>query len=152
MKNTKTCTICGKELSIENFSWKYKDKGIYQSRCKTCQSKTDSEYYKKSSFRRKSIRERAKADREKARKYIKDYKITHSCCICGEDRWYLLDFHHINNNKEKEISQITTWSISRIKKEILKCAIMCANCHRDFHWHEMNDGIAFQEYKNQRKE
>lgn len=142
----KICSKCGKELPLDKFSWKNKEKGIYQSRCKDCQSKMDKEYYLSSLNRRQSIRERAKRDRAACRNYIKEYKKHHCCEKCGEDRYYLLDFHHIDNNKEKELSQVKTWGTTRIQKEINKCAILCANCHRDFHWQEANNGITFQQY------
>lgn len=142
----KICSVCGKELPLNNFSWKNKDKGIYQSRCKTCQSKIDRAYYLSNAVRRQAIRARAKEDIYKARDYIKTYKQTHCCEKCGENRYFLLDFHHIDNNKEKELSKVTSWSIKRIQKEIDKCAILCANCHRDFHWQEKNANITFQQY------
>ena len=142
----KICSKCGRELPLDNFSWKYKEKNIRQSRCKDCQSKIDREYYLSNLNRRQSIRERAKRDKAICRNYIKEYKENHCCEKCGENRYYLLDFHHIDNNKEKNLSQVQTWGIKRIQKEINKCAILCANCHRDFHWQEANNGITFQQY------
>ena len=147
----KICSMCGKELPLDNFSWKNKSKGIYQSRCKSCQSKVDRQYYLKSQQRREAIRARARQDNQNSKNFIREYKETHPCCICGEKRWYLLDFHHIDNNKEKEVSQISTWGIPRIIKEIEKCAIMCANCHREYHWQEANNGITFQQFLTQNK-
>ena len=96
--------------------------------------------------RRQSIRERAKRDKAICKNYIREYKEHHYCEKCGENRYYLLDFHHIDNNKEKNLSQVQTWGIKRIQKEINKCAILCANCHRDFHWQEANNSITFQQY------
>ena len=142
----KICSKCGKELPLDNFSWKNKSKKIYQSRCKSCQRIIDKEYYLSNPARRASIRERAKNDMSASKQYIKKYKQTHPCVKCGENRYYVLDFHHIDNNKERELSQVKTWSISKIQQEIDKCAILCANCHRDFHWQETNNGITFQQY------
>lgn len=144
----KICSMCGKQLSLDNFSWKNKAKGIYQSRCKDCQSQVDRQYYLSNQQRREDVRKRAKQTKQDAREYITNYKKEHPCCICGENRWYLLDYHHVDNNKELELSRVRYWSITKIQQEIDKCAVMCANCHRDFHWQEANDGITFQQYTN----
>jgi hypothetical protein len=33
------------------------------------------------------------------------------------------------------------YSISKIKKEIKKCSVICSNCHRKLHWEEKNGPI-----------
>ena len=57
--------------------------------------------------------------------------------MCGEDRWYVLDFHHIGD-KDFNISQKVQegCSLDTIKKEIEKCIVLCANCHREVHYKE----------------
>ena len=55
------------------------------------------------------------------------------CFLCSysySPRVY--DFHHINkNNKNKNVSYyIANWSIKNIIEEIVKCCMLCANCHR----------------------
>lgn len=144
----KICSKCGKELPLSQFSWRNKSKGIYQSRCKDCQSLLDKEYYLSNATRRSSIRERAKRDKAEVKNFIKTYKECHPCIKCGESRCHVLDFHHINNDKEKEVSSITTWGLKRVQAEISKCVVLCSNCHRDFHWKETHDGITFQQYIN----
>jgi len=57
------------------------------------------------------------------------------CKSCGID-WLPIccfDFHHKKGLKEKEISKmIRTKSLidAELKKELDKCAVICANCHR----------------------
>lgn len=62
------------------------------------------------------------------------------CYHCGEDKYYLLDFHHLNqDDKEHELSRLIGDSkIEEFFNEIEKCALLCANCHREFHWLESN--------------
>ena len=58
------------------------------------------------------------------------------CCICGYDKCSeALDFHHIDKNeKEGQPSYIIMrWSFERAKKELEKCILVCANCHREIH-------------------
>ena len=56
------------------------------------------------------------------------------CEICGYNNCLTaLEFHHINNlEKEFSISSKSNWEI--IKKELAKCALLCANCHREVHF------------------
>jgi hypothetical protein len=59
-----------------------------------------------------------------------------SCIKCNENYPAALDFHH-RDKTEKEIcvSDIVNfgWGEERIKKEIAKCDVLCANCHRKEH-------------------
>lgn len=58
------------------------------------------------------------------------------CQICGYDRYGgALEFHHLDP-KAKDFSVSvdgSTRSWQRIKKEIEKCVLVCANCHREVH-------------------
>ena len=58
------------------------------------------------------------------------------CEICGYSRYVgALDFHHLDE-KSKEFDLWTrglTRSWERIQKEIQKCVLVCANCHREIH-------------------
>lgn len=58
------------------------------------------------------------------------------CQICGYSKCLTaLDFHHIDaKSKEFELSQRgLTRSWSKILVEVEKCALVCANCHREIH-------------------
>ena len=74
--------------------------------------------------RRKSIRRKAIA-----------YKGSR-CEICGYERCpEALEFHHLDNgSKDFGISQRgDTRSWSKVKAELDKCVMLCANCHREIH-------------------
>ncbi|AEW47723.1 putative HNH endonuclease 2 [Bacillus phage BCU4] len=55
------------------------------------------------------------------------------CSICGYDRCrWALEFHHINpEDKEFGISDGNTRSWDKVKVELDKCILLCANCHRE---------------------
>lgn len=59
------------------------------------------------------------------------------CCVrCGYSKCLTaLDFHHINpDEKEFNISRIIRIKDqSIVYKELGKCVILCANCHREEH-------------------
>ena len=74
--------------------------------------------------------------KEKIRQWFEELKQTLACQRCGENHPATLDFHH-RNPKEKEIliSQAVHngWGSERILKEIEKCDVLCANCHKRLH-------------------
>jgi hypothetical protein len=58
------------------------------------------------------------------------------CCQCGENDYRCLDFHH--REFEEKVFGISEgvksgYSEEKIIKEISKCDVLCANCHRKKH-------------------
>ena len=81
-----------------------------------------------------------KERREQLKNWLVDYKKNSRCIICGENHPACLEFHH-KNPKEKEysISNVIykkNLSLDELKKEMKKCVVLCANCHRKLHWEE----------------
>lgn len=67
--------------------------------------------------------------------YIIDYKKRSKCLDCGLSGARcpeVLDFDHVNNDKKFNVSEFRhyTSGFNKVKKEISKCEIVCANCHR----------------------
>ena len=89
-----------------------------------------------------------------AREYLKNYKKTNPCQMCGESRPYCLVFHHTKENeKEHTISKMgALGSLDKIKKEISKCILICANCHLEIHQNKYsNKDINKNFYKSRLK-
>ena len=133
----KKCTKCGQWKDIEEFAWKNKSEGKRHSQCKECRRKADNKRYAEDPNRRETVKAVHKNQVKYIREYIQDIKKHSKCAICGEDRWYVLDFHH-TGDKDFNISQKVQegCSLETIKKEIEKCIILCANCHREVHYKE----------------
>jgi hypothetical protein len=56
------------------------------------------------------------------------------CVKCGENRNYVIDFHHIDPSQKKyNISQIVK-NPTQLAEEISKCVCLCRNCHSEYHW------------------
>ncbi len=59
------------------------------------------------------------------------------CLICGYDRCLAaLEFHHLNpREKDFDISRALRRKMSRlqIERELSKCILVCATCHREVH-------------------
>jgi len=64
------------------------------------------------------------------------------CHECGWDKNpYVLEFHHHNNNKEFTISNVMNLSWEKMKHEMEKCILLCANCHRAEHETRTSDNF-----------
>ena len=70
----------------------------------------------------------------KTRELILQIKKEKKCNRCKEDDPICLDFHHIGKKSFSISSAINDgYSLRRIYKEIEKCIVLCANCHRKEH-------------------
>jgi transcription elongation factor Elf1 len=74
--------------------------------------------------------------RNELRKQFQEYKQNLSCEHCGWNDHRALEFHHHNDDKKESISRLVAhgYSWETIKKEINKCQVLCANCHRLLHF------------------
>ncbi len=56
------------------------------------------------------------------------------CKLCGYDKCIdALEFHHLRDKKETPSYVIMRWAWKRALKELKKCIMVCANCHREIH-------------------
>lgn len=144
VQQTKICTKCKEKKSISSF-YSRKSKSGTASECKECKLKYTLEYSrteKGKEIRHKATRkwvcnnaQRVNATQNLSRKNKKlraisllggvcvDCKLSFSECV--------YDFHHLNP-KEKEFSPAHIFNLKweTILKEISKCVLLCANCHR----------------------
>lgn len=142
----KQCTLC-KEVKDE--SEFYKDRttksGLYPQ-CKSCRKQANRNRWKNNKER---LTEQYQANKLKRFDLVQSLKTP--CQKCGEDRLYLIQFHHINpSDKLFDIQQINSHGLESIKNEAKKCVCLCANCHYEFHWfygrHPYNPKEAIEEY------
>ena len=144
---TKICTKCKRELPWDNFRWKNKSENKKHSQCKDCEKQADKEYYLKNGERRQAVRDRANVQKINNLKLVEKVK-SQGCAKCGEKRIHVLDLHHIDpDGKVSEIAHmVKSSSFESLQQEINKCIVLCANCHRDFHFLEKNNNITIQDY------
>ena len=129
----KVCSKCKKEKPIEEFALNKSKKDGHSCVCKACfKIYRDNHYREHKDYYKKKAAEYTK---NKVREFYK-YKEGLKCEICGETRWWVLDFHHVNPaEKDREIYKMVD-APNKIKTEIDKCIVLCANCHRDLHYKE----------------
>ncbi|OGM63491.1 hypothetical protein A3A52_05085 [Candidatus Woesebacteria bacterium RIFCSPLOWO2_01_FULL_39_14] len=132
----KICSKCKKKKVLFQF---YKRKtglraGKYYEKCKSCMKVRGRKYYTENRDRQLPLANirRRRYYREK-RDFIINAK-NRPCADCGNKLpSYVMDFDHRDGgDKIVDIARAVTanWSLNKIKAEIEKCDIVCANCHR----------------------
>jgi hypothetical protein len=147
MEQIKYCKKCDSNKPLTEEYWHHRKsrKDGWEYYCKECIQKNTKSNYNKN---KEQWREYQRDFKNKYKETINNYKKTLCCSKCSEDRYYVLDFHHINP-KEKTIQIGNAWTYKSIKdtfKEIEKCIPLCSNCHREFHFLEKTTGININNY------
>jgi len=129
----KTCTRCGETKPLDQFPpVRRSEPEKLQTWCRACFKEVNDRnyrpYYKRE---RQRIVARMSAHRADIRQQIIEYLYAHPCVDCGETDIVVLEFDHIGE-KLGDISTLANGGRSweRIKAEIEKCEVRCANCHR----------------------
>jgi len=148
--STKICTDCRERLPIEQFHWLKKGL-IRRSQCKDCIRVRRQRYYQANQLRLKQVtrhyyqqhRKEVISSQmryrqlrvERARRYVLDYLSHQSCVDCDNSDIRVLEFDHTRGKKSASIAHMIAHgvSITRLQREIDKCSVRCANCHRIRH-------------------
>lgn len=136
------CGKCKVEYSEDNF---YKDchkKDGLSWDCKKCSSEKHKKYRSRSKVPQECTKKwRAKNPHKKIQynkqlynkvKLFKQTFLQRNPCDCGMSDIECLDYHHIDQKTlEKRVPCIHTFKKSI--EEMIKCVVVCANCHRKIH-------------------
>lgn len=126
------CATCHKLKDESEFNWRWKTLGIRHPTCRECHQKYRRNWYESHKEEHlENVYERKRKVIEEARQYVWKYLLAHPCAICGEKDPTVLEFDHLDE-KKKDIALMAGqgYSIAAIQKEINKCQVLCANCHR----------------------
>tara|TARA_Y100000310_G_scaffold109018_1_gene107387 strand:- start:3507 stop:3959 length:453 start_codon:yes stop_codon:yes gene_type:complete len=126
-----TCVKCIIEKELKDFPFKHKKKNKRAKTCLECQR-----IYAKMHYTKNKAYYLAKGKKSKIKYQIKNKEIiwehllANPCLDCGETDPVVLEFDH----REKKIGNISVMMHSTtpniLLKEIKKCDVRCANCHR----------------------
>jgi len=142
----KQCTKCRKHKSIEEFSFKIKAIGLRHLQCKECTRLLIKNHYNNNrEYYLTKSQKRNKHLRFKVNTYLQEYLLRHPCVDCGEKDIVVLEFDHTGKiPKFKAVSHMIRlqYPLEEIKREIDKCEVRCANCHRrktakDYKWYKL---------------
>lgn len=81
------------------------------------------------------------------------YVMGGKCQICGYNKCIAaLDFHHINpQEKSFAFNKAKNYSWDKIIQELKKCVLVCANCHREIEYGELNQ-VLFSSFDSSKAE
>jgi hypothetical protein len=63
--------------------------------------------------------------------YLVNYKLEHGCTDCGyKEHQAALEFDHLPQfKKTQNVIRLAGRGLNAVKKELLKCEVVCSNCH-----------------------
>lgn len=74
-------------------------------------------------------REQLAATRDNVRRVLREAK-SKPCADCGQIYpHYVMDFDHVRGSKKSCLAKVR--SVKLAESEMLKCEVVCANCHRE---------------------
>jgi polyribonucleotide nucleotidyltransferase len=127
--------LCGKCKQLKpkiEFAKNSAKKDGLNWQCKKCNDEYQKQWYNKNKKKRiKQINIWRDNKRQEQIEKINNLK-TH-CYVCGNRDIRTLEFHHYKSKQENISSMIGKFSWKNILKEIEKCIIVCANCHKILH-------------------
>ena len=127
-----TCTKCFKKKESVQFRVRNAKKNKYSSWCKKCFNDYEREKWKSSRHRREQNCAKHTKRRMRNRSFVWNYLKLHPCKQCGETNPIVLVFDHID--RKTKLYNVSTmsrmaYSLAKIKNEMEKCRVLCANCH-----------------------
>lgn len=124
----KKCSRCEQTKPLDDFNNRAKSKDGKQSWCRECQREKGKDRDNKAGSR-KYITQQERLN--KNRQWLFDYLQTHPCVDCGESDPIVLEFDHQDDKVESVSIMVQRgFGLEKIKAEIAKCEVRCANCHR----------------------
>lgn len=128
----KLCTSCQQSKPLEDFNRSRTRKEGRRAHCKTCERDQARAHYQKQP---EGYLARAAAYRDANRVELTArmlrIKLLHGCRLCIEREPCCLDFHHVLP-KARNLGQCLE-QVTRFERELVKCVVLCANCHRKVH-------------------
>jgi ABC-type Zn2+ transport system substrate-binding protein/surface adhesin len=123
-----TCTSCKESKDDSEFSRRGKK---LQTECKTCHSIYLKQHYQDN---KQQYLENISKRKKEIQVFIRDQK-NKPCYDCKKNYpYYVMDFDHRENKEFNLNGAWKRYSIDKIKQEISKCDLVCANCHRERTW------------------
>lgn len=137
MLDQRFCPKCQTHKTQTDFGRDRKRSDGYSCWCRECKRAEGRLAYRKNPDRAK---QNSKKHRQSIRKAMNDFvnsvRAKYGCAICKEKEVCALDFHHLSSRKDfggHAVTHAMTRGIGALIKEINKCIVLCASCHRKVH-------------------
>ena len=127
------CSACHLDKPTKEFSFSDELRGTLNWYCRSCHAASRHAHYlvnKRDDVRRAVAQVRGR--RETNRREVMRYLATHPCVDCGTANPVVLEFDH--RDPGQKLMNVGNMMVSRrwprVRAEIEKCDVRCANCHR----------------------
>ena len=126
------CAACGQDKSPADFSFSDQARRLLNAYCRACHAAYRHRHYlaNKPDYIRRAIAQ-VQAQRAQNRREVLSYLSTHPCVDCGIADAVVLEFDHRDpKQKVAHVGVLMNRRWARVRAEIAKCDVRCANCHR----------------------
>jgi hypothetical protein len=130
---TKKCIECLEEKAFADFGKAKRNVDGLNNRCKSCYYTIRRKWYEaKQDHHKAKVAERRKKLLPELHLWMASYLKEHPCVDCGNDDILVLEFDHIEDNKEHNVGTLLKnyLNLEKVKNEVAKCEVRCVNCHR----------------------
>lgn len=125
------CYRCGELKPAEEFAWRRKAHSQRDSFCRPCRAAYKQEHY--AANRQRYIDKAGARKRELAlqrTRFLIEFFKVNPCVDCGERDPVILEFDHLRDKSFAIGTALSGRNWDSILREIAKCEVVCANCHR----------------------
>lgn len=123
----KQCSSCHQIFSLSHFHKNRRSKSGYRSECRDCKRIKQRKWWKPSSRAASAVKHAAIK-----RAFLASILVDGYCVDCSECNILVLDFDHVDpSTKLHSVADLlANGGLPALKREVAKCVLRCANCHR----------------------
>lgn len=126
----KRCSTCQVMRPLSEFNRRRQAPDGLQARCRACSAEW---YLANKDQHKRNVAARNERVRQQCLRRLMAYLAKHPCVDCGEEDIRVLEFDHEDPAQKLEaVMRLAQTSMpwARVQKELEKCSVRCANCHR----------------------
>jgi hypothetical protein len=125
------CGRCGELKLADEFAWRRRTKGQRHNYCRPCSAAYHREHYlaNKQRYVDNAAARRDVIALERWELLLAHFALN-PCADCGENDPLVLEFDHLRDKSFNVSQGMLVYAWQTVVKEIAKCDVVCANCHR----------------------
>jgi hypothetical protein len=129
----KKCFACLLEKQFSEYGRYSKSIDGLNYRCKDCYKEYRRLWYENNKkLHKANVKQNTVSYMKNIHEWLGDYLRENPCVDCGNSDILVLEFDHINDDKDFSVSVMVRKKMpfAKVKDEVAKCEVRCVNCHR----------------------